>query len=82
MHILGTNLDFIDEVEVFKQNFLLCLHCVFLSGNRQDKFKALTSQTHGEPITGLCLENFLRAGEVAKYRSERKQQYHWWGRVT
>lgn len=81
MHILGTNLDFIDEVKVFKQNFLLCLHCVFLSGNRQDKFKALTSQTHGEPITGLCLEIFLRA-EVAKCRSERKQQYHWWGRVT
>nr|XP_054365667.1 sodium/calcium exchanger 1 isoform X2 [Mirounga angustirostris] len=39
LHISETDLDFLDEANVFKRGILLHLRCVFLSGNRRDKFK-------------------------------------------
>lgn len=47
MHILATNVDFLDEANVFKKDILLHLHCVFLSGSRQEKFEAFCVLTHG-----------------------------------
>lgn len=34
LHISETDLDFLDEANVFKRGILLHPHCVFLSGNR------------------------------------------------
>lgn len=39
MHILKANVDFRDEANVLKHDIPLHLHCVFLSGNRQNKYK-------------------------------------------
>lgn len=73
MHIWETNLDFLDEANVFKQDLLLYLHCIFLSGNRQDKFKAFCVSNSWIANPRALSGKFPESRKVAKCRSQRKQ---------